>query len=72
MAGLIIIIAIYSFILVVESPIRRNLGVGGLELLSLFIAQYSEGSKAMEKLFEDWVNQLTPWWVWLVSREKWY
>jgi len=52
-AGLIIIIAIYSFILVVESPIRRNLGVGGLELLSLFIAQYSEGSKAMEKLFED-------------------
>lgn len=45
--------AIYSFILVIESPIRRNLGVGGLELLSLFIAQYSEGSKAMEKLFED-------------------
>lgn len=52
-AGLILMIAIYSFILVVESPIRRNLGVGGLELLSLFIAQYSEGSKAMEKLFED-------------------
>ena len=52
-AGLIVMIAIYSFILVIESPIRRNLGVGGLELLSLFIAQYSEGSKAMEKLFED-------------------
>jgi len=52
-AGLILMIAIYSFILVVESPIRRNLGVGGLELLSLFIAQYSEGSKAMERLFED-------------------
>lgn len=52
-AGLILMIAIYSFILVIESPVRRNLGVGGLELLSLFIAQYSEGSKAMEKLFED-------------------
>ncbi|HHT17959.1 MAG: DUF2070 family protein [Euryarchaeota archaeon] len=52
-AGLILMIAIYSFILVIESPIRRNLGVGGLELLSLFLAQYSEGSKAMERLFED-------------------
>jgi len=52
-AGLILMIAIYSFILVIESPIRRNLGVGGLELLSLFIAQYTEGSRAMETLFED-------------------
>jgi len=52
-AGLILMIAIYSFMLVIESPIRRNLGVGGLELLSLFIAQYTEGSRAMETLFED-------------------
>ncbi|CEA12729.1 DUF2070 family protein [Methanobacterium formicicum] len=52
-AGLILMIAIYSFMLVIESPIKRNLGVGGLELLSLFIAQYSEGSRAMETLFED-------------------
>ena len=52
-ASLILVIAIYSFILVVESPIRRNLGVGGLELLSLFIAQYTEGSQAMESVFED-------------------
>ncbi|HII84631.1 MAG TPA: DUF2070 family protein [Methanobacterium subterraneum] len=52
-AGLILMIAIYSFILVIESPIKRNLGVGGLELLSLFIAQYTEGSRAMEALFED-------------------
>lgn len=36
-AGLILMMAIYSFILVIESPIKRNLGVGGLELLSLFI-----------------------------------
>jgi putative membrane protein len=52
-AGLILMIAIYSFMLVIESPIKRNLGVGGLELLSLFIAQYTEGSRAMETLFED-------------------
>lgn len=52
-AGLILMMAIYSFILVIESPIKRNLGVGGLELLSLFIAQYTEGSRAMETLFED-------------------
>lgn len=52
-ASLILVIAIYSFILVIESPIRRNLGVGGLELLSLFIAQYTEGSQAMESVFED-------------------
>ena len=35
------------------NPIRRNLGDGGHEILSLFLAQYSEGSKAMERLFED-------------------
>ena len=52
-ASLILVIAIYSFILVIESPIRRNMGVGGLELLSLAIAQYTEGSKAMESIFED-------------------
>jgi putative membrane protein len=52
-ASLILVVAIYSFILVIESPIRRNLGVGGLELLSLFIAQYTEGSPALESIFED-------------------
>jgi putative membrane protein len=45
--------AIYSFVAVLESPLRRNLGIGGLELLSLAIANITEGSKAMEKLFED-------------------
>jgi len=52
-ACLILILAIYSFVLVIESPIRRNLGVGGLELLSLFIAHITEGSSALENIFED-------------------
>ncbi|MBM4241225.1 MAG: DUF2070 family protein [Euryarchaeota archaeon] len=52
-ASLILMIAIYSFVVVVEAPMRRNLGVGGLELLSLFIAHMTEGSSAMEGLFED-------------------
>lgn len=52
-ASLILVLAIFSFVAVIESPMRKNLGVGGLELLSLFIAHISEGSQAMEMVFED-------------------
>ena len=52
-ASIILVVAIYSFVTVVESPMKRNLGVGGLELLSLFLAHTTEGSKALEGLFED-------------------
>lgn len=52
-ASLILVFAIFSFVVVIESPMRKNLGVGGLELLSLFIAHISEGSKAMEVVFDD-------------------
>ena len=52
-ASIILVIAIYSFVAVMESPMRRNLGVGGLELLSLALAHITEGSPAMETLFED-------------------
>jgi putative membrane protein len=52
-ASLILVVAIYSFVVIVESPMKRNLGVGGLELLSLFLAHVTEGSNALEGLFED-------------------
>ena len=52
-ASLIMLIAIYSLVMILESPMRRNLGVGGLELLSLTLAHVTEGSSAMENLFED-------------------
>ncbi|HEX3014274.1 MAG TPA: DUF2070 family protein [Methanobacterium sp.] len=52
-ASIILVIAIYSFVTVIESPMRKNLGVGGLELLSLALAHITEGSPAMETLFED-------------------
>jgi len=52
-ASLILVVAIYSFVVIVESPMKRNLGVGGLELLSLFLAHVTEGSTALEGLFED-------------------
>lgn len=52
-ASLILMVAIYSLVMVIESPMRRNLGVGGLELLSLTLAHVTEGSSAMESLFED-------------------
>jgi putative membrane protein len=52
-ASLILVVAIYSFVVIVESPMKRNLGVGGLELLSLFLAHVTEGSKALEGLFDD-------------------
>ena len=52
-ASLILVIAIYSLVMIIESPMRRNLGVGGLEFLSLTLAHVTEGSSAMEDLFED-------------------
>ena len=52
-ASIILVVAIYSFVAVLESPMKRNLGVGGLELLSLFLAHTTEGSKALEGVFED-------------------
>lgn len=51
--AVVLAIAIYAFVVIIESPIRNNLGVGGLELLSLFIAQISEGSNAMEEIFKE-------------------
>lgn len=51
--ALVLAIAVYAFVSVIESPIRNNLGVGGLELLSLFIAQITEGSAAMENVFSE-------------------
>ena len=51
--ALILAIAVYAFVSVIVSPIKSNLGVGGLELLSLFIAQVTEGSIAMEEVFSE-------------------
>ena len=52
-ASSILIFAIYSFVLVLESPMKKNLGVGALELLSLFISHITEGSMALEEIFEE-------------------
>lgn len=52
-AFLILMVAIYLFIKIIESPIKRNYGVNGLELLSLFIAHFTYDSQEMEKLFDD-------------------
>ena len=52
-ASLILVVAIYSFVVIIESPMKRNLGVGGLELLSLFLDHVTEGSNSLEGLFED-------------------
>lgn len=52
-ACIIFSLAIYSFITVVESPMKKNLGIGVLDLLSLFIAHMNEGSNSLENLFEN-------------------
>jgi len=51
-ANLIFALAIFSFIKVIESPLKKNLGIGLLELLSLSIAHLNEGSNSLEKIFE--------------------
>ena len=51
-AAIIIVIAIYAFITVIASPFKKNLGIGVLDLLSLFIAHMNEGSNSLEGIFE--------------------
>ena len=52
-ASLIFLLAIYAFISVVESPMRKNLGFGALEILSYFILHMNEGTNTIEKLFDN-------------------
>ncbi len=51
--AILLAVAIYAFVSIIQSPIKNNLGVGGLELLSLFIAQITDGSNALESVFDD-------------------
>ena len=52
-AAVIFVLAIYAFIKVIASPFKKNLGIGVLDLLSLFIAHMNEGSNSLEGLFEN-------------------
>ena len=52
-AGIILVLAIYAFITIIASPFKKNLGIGVLDLLSLFIAHMNEGSNSLEGLFEN-------------------
>ena len=52
-ASVIFLLAIYSFIRVVESPMKKNLGFGALEILSYFILHMNEGSNTIEELFDN-------------------
>ena len=52
-ASIIFVLAIYSFVKVVESPMKKNLGFGGLEILSYFIMHMNEGSNTIEELFDN-------------------
>ena len=51
-ASIIFVLAIYAFITIIASPFKKNLGIGVLDLLSLFIAHMNEGSNSLEGLFE--------------------
>ena len=52
-ACLIFILAIYAFISIAASPLKKNLGIGMLDLLSLFIMHMNEGSNLLESTFEN-------------------
>ena len=51
-ASMIFLLAIYAFLSVVESPMKKNLGFGALEILSYFIAHMNEGTNTIEELFD--------------------
>ena len=52
-AAIIFVSAIYAFIKIIASPFKKNLGIGVLDLLSLFIKHMNEGSNSLETIFED-------------------
>ena len=52
-ASLIFLLAIYSLISVVNSPMKKNLGFGALDILSYFISHMNEGSNSIEELFDN-------------------
>ena len=52
-ASIILLLAIYSFIKVIESPMRKNLGVGLLDMVSLFISHLNDGTDSLEAVFEE-------------------
>ncbi|MDR2966800.1 MAG: DUF2070 family protein [Methanobacteriaceae archaeon] len=52
-ASIVLLLAIYSFIKVIESPLRKNLGIGLLDLVSLFISHLNEGTDSLETIFEE-------------------
>ncbi len=52
-ACLIFILAIYAFVSIAASPLKKNLGIGLLDLLSLFIMHMNEGSNMLESTFEN-------------------
>lgn len=57
--SIILILAIYSFVRVIESPMKKNLGIGVLDLLSLFLYHMNEGSNSLESLFEHMGESIT-------------
>ena len=52
-AAIIFVLSIYALIKIIASPFKKNLGIGVLDLLSLFIAHMNEGSNSLEGLFEN-------------------
>jgi len=52
-AGVILLLAVYSFIKVIESPMQKNLGIGLLDLVSVFISHLNEGTDSLETVFEE-------------------
>lgn len=52
-SSFILFLAVYSFISIIESPMKNNLGLGALELLSLFLAHLTQGSTDIERSFEE-------------------
>ena len=51
-SAVIILIAVYGFLYSVEAPMKKNLGMDVLELISRFIAYTSHESKSIETVFD--------------------
>lgn len=68
LASFVLLAALYVLFYVVSAPMKKNLGVSGLDALSMFSSQWLYGEKDLEEAF-DWLGEEAETLVWVGSFE---
>ncbi len=64
LASFVLLAALYVLFYVVSAPMKKNLGVSGMDALSMFSSQWLYGEKDLEEAF-DWLGEEAETLVWV-------